>query len=287
MNMQAFFVRESWRAFRTHRGLALTAIFSMMAALSLCGTFLLLSYNVHRTLVAIGDRREMVVYLKDEAGNAAVKELQDKIQQYYGTSTFVSRAEAWTEFSQQVGDPELLSAVETNPLPASLRVKLRPELQNFASMDTCARQLEQFSEVEAVRFGAEWVRRLDLVNENAWRMTVGAGILVALAIVFVLYTTLRLSVLVRRPQIEIMNRLGASDRFVAAPFVLEAVVQSLIAAVLALALVFGLSQILAQRLESVTFLPLAWSFAFVGGAVLLAWIASSVAITRILRAVGP
>lgn len=285
--MHLFFFREAWRAFRTHRGLALTAIFSMTAALTLCGAFLLLSHNVQQALQAMGDRREMVVYLKDEAGETEVKALQEKIHQYYGSSTFVSRAQAWADFSQQVGDPELLQAVDTNPLPASLRVHLRPELQNFASMDTCARQIEQFEEVEAVRFGAEWVRRLDQVNASARRMAIAAGVLVALAMVFVLYNTLRLSVLARRPQVEIMNRLGAGDRFIALPFVIEGVIEALVSAVLALALVFGMSQVLAQRLESFTFLSPTWALAFVGSAVVLAWIASSLALTRILRSVGP
>ncbi len=284
--MHVFFFREAWRAFRTHRGLGLTAVFSMTAALTLCGAFLLVSFNVRRALVAIGDRREMVVYLKDEASESDVKALQEKIQQYYGTSTYVSRAQAWNEFSQQVGDPDLLQAVDTNPLPASLRVKLRPELQNFASMDTCARQIEQFPEVEAVRFGAEWVRRLDQVNEDARGMAIGAGILVALAIVFVLYNTLRLSVLARRPQLETMVRLGAGDRFIALPFVIEAVMQAVIAGAIALVLVLAIEQALSQRLESIVFLPPLWSAAFIGGSALLAWIASSLALTRILRSVG-
>jgi cell division transport system permease protein len=282
-----FFFREAWRALRTHRGLALTAMFSMTAALTLCGAFVLLTYNVRHALVAIGDRREMVVYLKDEASDADVKGLQDKIQQFYGTSTFVSRAQAWTEFSQQVGDPELLQAVDTNPLPASLRVKLRPELQNFASMDTCARQIEQFPEVEAVRFGADWVRRLDQVYASARSMALAIGIVVALAMVLVLYNTLRLSVLARRPQVEIMYRLGAGDRFIATPFVLEAMLEVLISAGIALALLFGVTQALGSHLENITFLSPWWTLSFVGGALLLAWIASSAALGRILRTVGP
>lgn len=285
--MHLFFFREAWRAFRAHRGLTLTAIFSMTAALALCGVFLLVSHNVQRTLDSLGDRREIVVYLKDEAGDQDVRALQDKIGQYYGTSTFVSRAQAWTEFTQQVGDPELLQAVETNPLPASLRVRLRPELQNFASMDTCARQIEQFPEVEAVRFGAEWVHRLDQVDDGARQAAVACGALVALAIVFVLYTTLRLSVMARRPQIEIMYRLGSGDRFIALPFVIEAVAEAAISALLALGLVYALQVLLSRHLDNIVFLPNEWSLAFVGGAVLLAWIASSLALTRILRTVGP
>lgn len=284
--MHFFFFREAWRAFRTHRGLALTAMFSLTAALTLCAAFLLFSHNVRHALQAIGDRREMIVYLKDEAGDADVKLLQEKIQQYYGTSTFVSRAEAWTEFSQQVGDAGLLDAVDTNPLPASLRVRLRPELQNFAAMDTCARQIEQFPEVEAVRFGAEWVRRLDAINAAARTMALGAGVLVALAIVFVLYNTLRLSVLARRQQVDVMIRIGASDRFVALPFVIEGMMQALVSALAALGIAFAIARLLAQRLDTVKFLPLSWSLAFVGGAVVLAWIASSLALTRVLRSVG-
>jgi cell division transport system permease protein len=285
--VHVFFFREAWRAFRTHRGLALTAMFSMTAALTLCAAFVLLTYNVRHQLIAIGDRREMVVYLKDEASDSDVKLLQDKIQQFYGSSTFVSRAQAWTEFSQQVGDPELLQAVDTNPLPASLRVKLRPELQNFASMDTCARQIEQFPEVEAVRFGADWVRRLDQVYESARSMALVIGIVVALAMVLVLYNTLRLSVLARRPQVEIMYRLGAGDRFIATPFVIEAVLEVMLSAGIALALMYGVTQALGQRLESVTFLSPMWMLSFIGGAVLLAWVASSIALGRILRTVGP
>ncbi len=284
--MHLFFFREAWRSFNAHRGLAFTAIFSMTAALVLAGAFLLASYNVRQSLSAMGDRREMVVYLKDEAGESDVKALQEKISQYFGTSTFVSRAQAWNEFTQQVGDPELLQAVDTNPLPASLRVKLRPELQNFAAMDTSARQIERFPEVEAVRYGAEWVRRLDELDDAAKRAAIIVGALVALALVFVLYNTLRLTVFARRHQVEIMTKLGATDRFVALPFVIEAMLQAVIAASLALALLWAAQAALAQRLQSLVFLPTTWALAFVGGAVLVAWLASSLALTRILRSVG-
>jgi cell division transport system permease protein len=285
--MHVFFFREAWRSFTAHRGLALTAIFSMTAALALCGALLLVAHNVREALRAMGDRREMVVYLKDEASDRDVKDLRDRIEELYGTSSYVSRAQAWAEFQQQVGDPELLQAVETNPLPASLRVRLKPELQNFAAMDTCARQIGQFPQVEGVRFGAEWVRRLDQLDDAARRSALGGGLLMALALVFVLYNTLRLTVLARRQQVEVMTRLGALDRFVALPFVIEAVAQAIVSALLALGLVLALQRALAPRLQSLAFLPGPWVLAFVGGAALLAWIASSLALTRILRSVGP
>lgn len=284
--MHAFFVREAWRSFRAHRGLALATIFSLAAALTLCALFLLVSWNASQALRAIGDRREMVVYLKDEITDLELQGLQAKIGELYGASTFVSRAQAWEEFSQQVGDAELLRAVDTNPLPASLRVKLKPELQNFVSMDASAKQIGGFPGVEAVRFGGEWVRRLDAVDAGARRAALAAGVLVAVALVFVLHNTMRLTVLARRQQVEIMTRLGASDRFIALPFLIEALLQTLAASVAALGIVFALQQLLAPRIEGLVFLPPLWAGAFVGGSLLLAWVVAAVAVARVLRTSG-
>jgi cell division transport system permease protein len=284
--MHLYFFREASRSFRAHRGLASTAIFSMTAALALAGVFLLLSFNARQALRDIGDRREMVLYLKDEVSDADVQALTEKVRQLYGSPTFVSRAAAWEEFSQQVGDPDLLKSVDTNPLPASLHVKLRPELLNFAAMESTAKQVVQFPEVEDVRYGAAYVQRLDALNAGAQRAAVAAGILVALALVFVLYNTLRLTVLARRPQVEIMTKLGASDRFIATPFVIEALLETLLSAVLALGLVYALQQAVVTRLTGVVFLPWEWALTFVGAALLLAWVASAFALGRILRSFG-
>lgn len=284
--MQLFFLREAWRSFTAHRGLALTAMFSMTAALALCGLFLLVSWNANQALRAMGDRREMVVYLKDDISDSDVQLMQAKIAELYGPVTFVSRAQAWEEFSQQVGDAELLRAVDTNPLPASLRVKLKPELQNFVAMDASAKQIGAMPGVEAVRFGGEWVRRLDAVDAGARNAALAVGILVALAIVFVIHNTMRLTVLARRQQVEIMTRLGASDRFVATPFLVEALLQTLVASLVALGIVFALQQVLAPRVEGLVFLPPVWSGAFLGGSLLLAWAVSAVALARVLRTSG-
>jgi cell division transport system permease protein len=199
----------------------------------------------------------------------------------------VSKDDAWKEFTQQVGDPQLLEAVDQNPLPASLRVRLRPELLNAPAMASAAKQVQQFPEVEDVRYGAEWVRRLDDLNSGLRGGALAAGIAVALLAIFVIYNTIRLTVLARRHPIEIMSRLGATDSFVARPFVFEALLEALIAAALSLGLLFGFQQAIAsQWMPSVVFMPWTWVAAFAGATLALAWLAASLALSRVLRAVG-
>ena len=284
--MRVFYFREAWRSFRHHRGLAITAMFSLTAALTLCGLLLLLSHNADNALRLIGDRREMVVYLKDGVDTADREQVMQSLERLYGSVTYVSKEQAWQEFSQQVGDRQLLDAVEDNPLPASLRVKLRPELLNSDAMDEAAKQVAQFPEVEDVRYGAEWVRRLDQIGAGLRHATLVLGAGVALAVLFVLYNTIRLTVLARRHQVEIMSRLGAADRFIATPFTLEAVGEAAFSALVALALLFGLQQVVHAQISGVLFLPLAWMAAFVGAAIALAWFASWLALSRVLRSIG-
>jgi cell division transport system permease protein len=284
--MHVYFWREAWRSFRAHRGLAMSSVLSLTAALTLCGLFVLLDHNARQALRVMGDRREMIVYLKDEVGDVQLAVLMDKIRQYFGEPTYVDRKQAWDEFTGQIGDPDLLAGVDENPLPASIRVRLKPELLSFDAMEQTAKQVLEFPEVEDVRYGAEYVRRLDAFSSGVSTAAWAVGGLVALAILLVLFNTLRLTVLARRPQVEIMLRLGATDRFIATPYVFEALMHMALAAVVALGLTFALQQALASRLLGLTFLPWTWSLTFVGAALAMAWIASAWALTRILRNIG-
>jgi len=285
--MHLYYLREAWRSIQQHRGLATTGILSLTAALTLSGLFLLLAHNAQVALKLIGDRREMVVYLREDVAPAERDSLIARLNDLYGTVTYVSKEAAWEEFKQQIGDAALLDAVGSNPLPASLRVRLRAELLNFPAMEEAARQVGQFPEVEDVRYGAEWVRRLDDLGDAMRRGAIGIGLVVALAILFILYNTIRLTVLARRPQVEIMSRLGAADRFIATPFVIEAVLEALIAALVALGILFALQQAIVTRLVTVLFFSPLWIAGFIGTTIALAWFAAALALSRVLRAVGP
>ena len=285
--MHGYYFREAARSFRHHRGVAYAAMVVLTAALALTGVLLLLTYNAQAALDMMGDRREMIVYLRDDVDDTARGELTLRLQDLYGSVTYVSKTQAWDEMRQQVGDPSLLDAVQDNPLPASLRIRLKPALLTPDSMDVAAKQVAAFPEVEDVRYGAEWVRRLDQLSASLRLGTLVLGVIVALAVVFVLHNTIRLTVLARRQQVEVMSRLGATDGFIAWPFVLEAMFEAALSALLALAAVFALHRALAPHLFGLAFLPPLWAATFLAAAVALAWLAAWLALSRVLRTIGP
>jgi len=286
--MHLFYLREAMRSFRQHRGLAFTAVLSLAAALTISGIVMLLAHNARVAMHTVGDRREMIAYLDDGLSAEQRDGLIHRIQDLYGAVAYVNKEQAWQEFVRQVGDAQLLESVGDNPLPASLRIRLKPELLSPEGMEQTAQQISQFDGVEDVRYGAEWVRRLHAAGRALERITLGVLLLVGLAVVFILYNTIRLTVLARRQQVEIMSRLGATDRFIAIPFVLEALFEALLAGVIALAIVLAVQQAGTRQLVGgIVFLPLPAVLAFLGSVVVLAWLATSLALARVLRSVGP
>ncbi len=285
--MHAYYIREAARSVRQHRGVTYAAIVVLTAALALTGVFLLLTHNAQTALALVGDRREMIVYLRDEVSDSQRDLLMGKLHDLYGSVTYVTKAQAWEEMRQQVGDPSLLEAVQDNPLPASLRIRLKPALLAPDAMEAAAKQVAAFPEVEDVRYGAEWVRRLDELGVGLRLGTLVIGLLVALAVVFVLHNTIRLTVLARRQQVEVMSRLGATDGFIAWPFVLEAMFEAALSALLALAAVFALQQARAPPRVGLQVQPPQGGAAVKASAVALAWFAAWLALSRVLRAIGP
>jgi len=279
----AYFLAEAWRSLWHHRALTLTAIAGLAGALLTVGVFLLFTANAQLALTSLGDRREVVVYLRDSAPEGQVDSLRARMDTLYGTSSYVSKQEAWDEFARELGGDELLKAVGENPLPASIRLRLRPEYLHFAAMERIADALAGESIVEEVRFGGEWVRRLDLFTKGLGRANLWVAIAVALGVMLVVANMIRLTVLARRDLIRILALVGAGPGFLRAPLVIEGVLVAGLAALVALGLLAIVWAGLDGRPFALVFLPWRWCLAFVGVATALGFAGSLLALVTVSR----
>jgi cell division transport system permease protein len=175
---------------------------------------------------------------------------------------FVSREQAAADFRDTLSDlAEILDVIETNPLPASIEVRMAdPE-----GLLPLADELRlQPALIEQVLVRADVVGRLLRVSNLA---RIGGGILIislGAVTLFVIFNTIRLAVFSRREEIEIMKLIGATDWFVRGPFVVEGAVIGFIGAGLsAIAVVAGYARV-GPTLESlVSFLPIQTQTGFV------------------------
>lgn len=209
----------------------------------------------------------------------------------------ITAEQAFAEFRNASGFGKALDALTENPLPCTLIVT--PAIGASTPQGTAALKAAIAANpgVETVQLDTEWVQRLDamlnLVQRLVW-LTAG---LLGLGVILIVSNTIRLDILNRRAEIEVMKLVGATDRFARRPFLYSGMWYGLGGGAGALALVaigIGLLAQPVQRLAGLYGSPFQLEgLSFVSAAELLAiaislsWLGSWVAATRHIRSVNP
>jgi cell division transport system permease protein len=159
--------------------------------------------------------------------------------------------EAYERLRRSLGTrADLLDGVEEGFLPTSIEVGLRPGLAEVLRAHPAFERLRKTPGVEEVELMGGWAARLAAVDTLLSQVGLAVGLLVACACLYIVASTIRLGVFARRDEIEILKLVGATDRFVKAPFLIEGALQGALGTALAVALLYGLFRMGAPRVEA-------------------------------------
>jgi cell division transport system permease protein len=191
-------------------------------------------------------------------------------------------------------EAHVLEGLDPEALPDAVEVDA-PGIGLAAARELAA-ALGRVPGAEEVDFGTRWLEALEALVARAKLAALVLFALFALATAVLVSNTLRLAVFARRDEIEIMKLAGATDRFVAAPFLIEGVLQGLAGAGAAVLVLLGLHGAIVPRLAA-TFalardlrledtLPAPLVVALLGGGAAVGLLASALAVFRSLRRSG-
>jgi len=231
-----FSIRRAWQGFWRNALMSLAATATMVLMLLLLAGFFIIQTGLLAALDFTEQKVEVVADIFDNAQPSQVEELRQRVLLLPEVAevTYVSRDEALARFRERLkeqGEEDLSKALDSNPLHASLEVKLvTPEV--FGDV---VGMLREERIVEKVKEQQKLVDEL-LTVTNVLR-TAGTVLLVVVGIIalFIIVNTIRLAVFARADEIEIMRLVGASDAFIRWPFVFEGAFVGFLGAVLSLA----------------------------------------------------
>jgi cell division transport system permease protein len=274
MNTLLFTLREGILNLRRAPILSATSIAVMGLSLFVLGIFLLITVNLRSAIVAVQKQVEVVVFLQHGVRDAELQSLDAFLREHPAVSQarFLTRDEALAEFRRELSDREyLLEALEANPLPDTFEVMLFDDWKTTERIGLFAEQVGGMAGVEEVKYGREWVGRLNRVIVVLVMVDLFLGIVVALSSLLVVANTVKLTLIARRDMIELMKMVGATVGVIRRPFVIEGVLQGGLAAALAGVLLALLTGFLKGRVPEVVALsgPALVAFflfgAFLGG----------------------
>lgn len=250
--MLSFIVSEAFVDLRRAGRVGVSAILLITLSLTALGGFWLLSLNLGRAVSQWRDRVRVVVFLREEPTGSALGDLIRRVEGLPGVQRvrYVSKSQALQSLRQSLGaQAGVLEQLPRNPLPASVEVTPDEDATTPEATRELTARLSALPEVEDVQGGAEWVEGLARWQRLFEIMGLGVGAVLALAAILTVTTATTLVLHVRRAETEIMRLVGASEAVIRFPQLLQGMVQGLLGAVVALALLEIAYAVGAPRLE--------------------------------------
>jgi len=280
-------LRETMLAFRRAPLLSALSISTIAFSLFVFGLFGLVAVNIHAAIGTVAERVEVVAYLRRGTPIEAITLGMADIQAFPEVQSVqhVTEAEALARARRELPEfRDIFQDLEVNPLPASLDVRLKPEHRNAATASVVAERLRALQFVEDVRFGNDWVEKLDRLRTIATAAGTVIGAAFALVAIIIIGNTIRMAVLHRSREIAIMRLVGATDGFIRRPFLLEGLTKGLLGGLLALGLCYGTYSLVGIYHAAEFFTPAESAIGVVAGG-LLGLAGSLVSVGRHLRSV--
>jgi cell division transport system permease protein len=236
----SWLLQDAWRSVSRHRLSFLMATAVQVVCLTLLGLFVLSAVCLARFAATARRQLEVQVFLDADADVVAI---ESRIARIAGVAStrYVSQEEALADLERELdADSTVLAVIETNPLPASIRVTLTPGAVDPTELETLERKLALLPGVAEVWSGVETLARLARLLRAIVAATVAVIAISSLAVVFIAFETVEASLLARAREIEIMELVGATRTAVRLPFVIEGCVQGLLGGIAASLLLFVL-----------------------------------------------
>lgn len=211
------------------------AVSTVTVLLFLFGMSLQTSWQLEQLLYQFGSQLEVSVYLDSGVSSVTLEPLITDMPEVVDTKT-ITKEQAWSNLVSELRISDIEGANEQlgeNPLVDEIKVKAR----NSEAVPNLATQLAKLPGVSTVQYVDEVVQRVAQLHKGLNWISLTITIILTLTAIAVTSITIRLIVMARRQEIEIMQLVGATTAWIYLPFIFQGVTFGLIGGAIAWAFI--------------------------------------------------
>jgi cell division transport system permease protein len=234
--------REALLSFRRAPLLSALSITTIAFSLFTVGLFGLVAVNLRQALRGLEERVEIVAFILRGTPAETIAVASQDIVAFPEVQdvSYISEEEALQRARTELIEfRDAYRDLQVNPLPASLEVRLKDGFRDAATVERVAQRLKGFGFIDDVRYGREWVQKLDYLRNLTGLVGLVIGLAFAAVAVVIIGVTIRLTILQRAREISIMRLVGATNWFIRGPFLLEGALKGLLGGLLSLVLCYA------------------------------------------------
>jgi cell division transport system permease protein len=234
--------REALFSFRRAPLLSALSVTTIAFSLFTVGLFGLVAINLRQALRGLEERVEIVAFVLRGTPSETIAVASQDISAFPEVKdvNYVSEEEALQRARTELVEfRDAYRDLQVNPLPASIEIRMKEGYRDAASVDRVAQRLKGFGFIEDVRYGREWVQKLDSLRNITGLVGLVIGMAFAAVAVVIIGVTIRLTILQRAREISIMRLVGATNWFIRGPFLLEGALKGLLGGLLSVVLCYA------------------------------------------------
>src|SRR5215208_4759455 len=205
--------REALLSFRRAPLLSALSVTTIAFSLFTVGLFGLVAVNLRQALRGLEERVEIVAYI-----------LRGTPSETIAIATQDIAAFPEVQDVSYVSEEDALQRARTE----LVEVRLKDGFRDAATVERVAQRLNGFGFIDDVRYGREWVQKLDYLRNITGLVGLVIGLAFAAVAVVIIGVTIRLTILQRAREISIMRLVGATNWFIRGPFLLEGALKGLL-----------------------------------------------------------
>lgn len=235
----SYLIKEGARNIWVNRMMSLASIGILVSCMLLIGSAILLSINLNGMVSYVENQNEMVAFLEDSADGVTVSAVEAALNSNDNVDSFafVSREEALERYSEIVPDSllENLEQDKEEVFPLSFRITLK----DLSLIDETTAQIESIPGIMRVNAPTNVAETVTGIKRAVYICGSGIVIILLAVTLIIIANTIKVTVFNRRKEINIMKFVGATDRFIRMPFVVEGILLGVISACIAYLLLWG------------------------------------------------
>lgn len=217
----------------SNRSMSISSISVLTACLLLIGISAILVLNIQALVGDLENQNVVVAFVQDDIDDTSVAQVGADLAAITNVSAveFVSKEEAYEEQLEELGvDASLFVDIIENPLPDSYRITIT-DLEFF--YDTLG-LIEAVTNVESVSESQDLVSQISTIQTSITVICALLVVILSIVSLFIIVNTIRITMVSRKIDIQVMKSVGATNIFICWPFVIEGIFIGIISGVTAL-----------------------------------------------------
>ena len=259
-----YLVSEGIRSFWRTKTTALATISAIGIAASFVVFSAVVGENISGIIQIAREQYEFQVFFSKDVDNIRAAELVDQIGaiERIKSASLITKEEAADIFQREFGE-NIFDLLEENPLPPGSVLKLRQPKDGRIDVNPIIKQIELVEGVDEVRYQGRLISLIERYYEGFFAAVTALAAAILFGTVILISNTIRLSIYARRDLIRILKLVGATDRFVRFPFMIEGILEGFFGSLIAATVSYGFVEGSNYFLSLFTQYRLVWQFQIV------------------------